>query len=407
MFRSIGHLLFRRIPTRLARAFRGMRAANGPTAGHPIGNILVLRLDNLGDVVMSTPIFREIKRCFPGARLTVLVQERCREIIETNPYIDGIVVLKPAQQGALLGDAIALLSTVTVYVRHLRRIGFDLVLHPRVGSDVMHESLLVALIGAPVSIGYRDGTKGKLGEAERNRVLTRILEQPKPQHEVLSNAAVVSAGTHVEFIPKTELFLRKSDLAFAARKFELLPGDGLVVALAIGATIGRRRWPSSKWAETMQMLARRYSLSVVVLSTQADEEEANWLCSTIGENAISVVGACTTEVAACIRRATMFMGTDSGLAHIAAALSVPVVVVSPHPRTGDRAHYNSPVRFAPYGELVRVIAPLQGLPPCDLSCHMQTAHCILQIAPDEVLDACIELLESSGHATYESRDRRS
>jgi heptosyltransferase-2 len=386
-----------------------MRAANAP-AGRPIGNILVLRLDNLGDVVMSTPIFREIKRCFPAARLTVLVQERCREIIKNNPYIDDIFVLKPAWQGALLGDAMTLLSTITVYVRHLRGISFDLVLHPRVGSDAMHESLLVALIGAPMSIGYRDETTGKLGEAERNRVLTQVLERPEPQNEVLSNAAVVSAGTHVEFIPKTELFLQESDLAFAARKFELLPRDSLVVALAFGAMIGRRRWPSSKWAETMQMLACQYSLSVVVLATQADEEEANWLCSTIRENAVSVVGlvgASTTEVAACIRRATMFVGTDSGLAHIAAAVSVPVVIVSPHPRTGDPAHYNSPVRFAPYGDLVRVIAPLQGLPPCELSCHMQTAHCILQIAPDEVLDACVELLESSGHATYESRDRRS
>jgi len=392
---SVGSLLFSRLPTLVVRAIRrtaGRRVCDG-TSAHPIINILVLRFDNMGDVVMSTPIFREIKQHYPEAELSVAVQDRCRQIVETNPFVDKVLGIAPIVQIPFLVNFLALLSTIVFYFRHLRTRNFDVVLHPRVGSDARNESLLIALINAPLSIGYSDDTPRWLGRSERNRVLKRVLQQPGPQNEVFSNAAIVCALTQVKFFPKTEIFLSNDDLAFAAKKLAPFPSDSLVIALGFGAMLGRRQWPSSKWVETLNMLARKYRLSVLILAAQADGKEAEHISSALQMNVEILIGASIREVAACIGKAHMFVGVDSGLAHIAAAVNVPVVIVSPHPKNGDLAHYNSPVRFAPFGDKVSVVSPSSAIPPCSLYCHMQSAHCILQITPQEVVEACARILK--------------
>lgn len=394
---SVGTLLFSRLPTMAVRAIRraaGRRVCDGPSV-HPIINILVLRFDNMGDVVMSTPIFREIKQHYPEAELTVAVQERCRQIVETNPFVDRVLGIAPIAQTHSLVNFLALLSSIAFYFRYLRTRNFDIVLHPRVGSDVRNESLLIALINAPLAIGYSDDTPGRLGRSERNRVLTRVLQQPGPQNEVFSNTAIVCALTQVKFFPKTEIFLSNNDLAFAAKTIAPFPADSLVVALGFGATLRRRQWPSSKWVETLNMLARKYRISVLILAAQADAKEAEHISSALQINAEILIGASIREVAACIGNSHLFVGVDSGLAHIAAAVNIPVVVVSPHPKNGDPAHHNSPVRFAPFGDKVSVVNPASAIPPCSVCCDMQTAHCILQVTPQDVVEACAQILETT------------
>lgn len=394
---SVGFLLFSRLPAlavHTAQKLAGKKTPN-KTGSYPTVNILVLRLDNLGDVVMSTPIFREIKLHYPEAKLTVVVQDRCRQVIETNPFVDKVLGIKLVAQVPLLVNFLTLLSTIKFYLQYLRAIDFDIVLHPRVGSDGMNESLLIALISAPLSIGYGDDPSTWLGNSGRNRILKHVLQRPEPQNEVLSNAAIVSALTQAKFSPKTEVFLRDDDLVYAAQKFAPFPPDHLVITLGFGAMIGRRRWPSSNWTETLNMLAGKYRISVLILAVQADSEDAEHIRSALQANAKILVGASIREVAACISKSNMFIGVDSGLAHIAAAVNVPAVIVSPHPKNGDPAHYNSPIRFAPFGEKVIVVTPSLAMPPCSLYCDMKSAHCILQITPEEVVEACAEILDKS------------
>ena len=83
-----------------------------------VKSILVVRLDGLGDVVMSTPMFRELKRQSPNARLTVVVRERCREIIETNPFVDKIIAIDTDSSTSHSG----LISVLLLYWRILRGI---------------------------------------------------------------------------------------------------------------------------------------------------------------------------------------------------------------------------------------------------------------------------------------------
>src|SRR5208337_5391884 len=82
-----------RVPTLLARLWRTLFGEKS-NAGVPRRgrlSIIIFRLDAMGDVVMTTPLFRELKRAFPKSHCTVVVQSAFRPLLATNPYIDEIL----------------------------------------------------------------------------------------------------------------------------------------------------------------------------------------------------------------------------------------------------------------------------------------------------------------------------
>lgn len=357
--------------------------------------ILVIRLDNLGDVVMSTPIFRELKRQCPRAKITVVVRERCREILETNPFIDEIVTVATASDA----PAYRLRSVFSTYWQCLRGRRFDAVLHPRVGIDVLRESLLVALVNAPISIGYLCLDKSSHG-FDRSQVLTHALPPPGAKNEVLANAEVVEAFTAVAFSPKTEVFPTREDFDFAEDAIKAFPHGTKVVSIGFGAAGKERRWPPHLWAETLELLAQRNRIGFLVFSSLEDAADAELIRSNVASQTMVqlVVGAPFLRIAACIERSDLFLGADSGLAHIAGAMQTPLAIVCCHPKNGDPARINSPARFAPFAKLVGVVSPATALPPCMSGCDMHEPHCICQLTRQEVAEAAEEMLERARQA---------
>jgi heptosyltransferase-2 len=366
-------------------------------------NILVIRLDNIGDVVMSTPIFRELKRQCPNVRVTVVVKEHCRELLATNPFVDEVVTVGTDLSRGLY----RLVSALRLYEKVLRKTFFDMVLHPRAGEDVVNESLLVALIDAPVSIGFQMRCKSRYG-FDRTQVLTRALPPPLPKSEALANADIVTALTGVQFSPITELFLTNEDCDFAKDTVASFPCVAQLIGLGFGAYRRRRSWPPNLWAKALDLLARRYRIGVLIFSSREDAAEAEdiRLSATEPMPMQIVAGASLRQVAACIGRCTLFLGTDSGLAHIAAAMRVPIVIVSPHPKAGDRMHENSPIRYAPTGsQILRILSPIKARPPCSNGCDMNVPHCILEVTPYDVLAATEEILALLGEGERENEGR--
>ena len=96
---------------------------------------------------------------------------------------------------------------------------------------------------------------------------------------------------------------------------------------------------------------------------------------------------------AVLEQCDLFIGNDSGPAHLAAAMNCPTVVVSRHPRNGALDHSNSPARFAPRGGRVMVLQPASGMDDCTECCREAEAHCILQVTVDEVLAVSMKLLQ--------------
>ena len=130
----------------------------------------------------------------------------------------------------------------------------------------------------------------------------------------------------------------------------------------------------------------------MIICSSSERDEALPLAGQLRPTPIVVSGAGLREVCAVLERCELFLGNDSGVAHLAAAMNCRVVVISRHPRDGDPNHFNSPLRFAPCSAYVRVLQPAKGLDDCHEGCGVAAPHCITSVSVDRVVAAARAML---------------
>ena len=391
-------LLWVFLPTRLAiwwtRLTRGSR--NAPSTARD--SFIVFRLDALGDLVLTTPAFRELKRAYPQAHITAVVQHAHRSILETNPYIDELLFLPSAQGSHRLKHARYLLTALRFYWRALRGRCFDVAICPRWDTDEHLATLLCTLTDAQLRVGYSEQTS--TGKTRFNRGFDRAFDlclHPGPlRHEVDRNLGIVEAlGGNVDD-RATEITLTPQDRDYARRVLQDVPPDSVLVALGIGAQSPGRRWPLERYSAFIAELSNEYPIHTIITCAPSDHEHATQLAKALTTQSTISDSAAIRETCALLERCDLFVGNDTGAAHLAAAMKCPTVVISRHPRNGDPDHPNSPERFAPWGVPGCVLQPEIGVDDCDSRCReISRPHCILQISVPEVVAAAQDVLMQS------------
>lgn len=391
-------LVWLRIPTLLALWYRRLMPRNASaTDASPANSIVVFRLDALGDLVLTTPVFRELKRCFPDSQLAVVVQAAYRSGLITNPHIGQLLTVQPCGPGWLPQTARNLFGALRLWWHELRSRRFDVAISPRWDADEHHATLLCALTNAAARVGYSEHTSP--GKCRYNRGFHRAFDiclEPGPlRHEVLRNLAVVEAmgGTIARQSP--EIHLTPADRQFAANTLAGQPGAVLRIAVGIGAQSPGRRWPLERYAACLREFARDSSILPVITCAPSEHTQAAALAEMLGTPCLISDGADIRETCALLQHCDFYLGNDTGAAHLAAAVGCPTVVVSRHPRSGDPNHPNSPARFAPFCEISRVLQPERGLPGCEQRCTPIEPHCILQITVAEVVTAMREVVAAT------------
>jgi ADP-heptose:LPS heptosyltransferase len=136
-------------------------------------------------------------------------------------------------------------------------------------------------------------------------------------------------------------------------------------------------------------LAGRRGLRPFVLAGPGEEQEAADLALHLGEGTPVFAGLGLRELAALLSQARLFAGADSSGAQIAAAEGVPCLMLSCHPVGAPAWHANAPERFGPWGVESLVLRPAEHAWPCRRGCEAFTAHCILELDPQEVRAAAL------------------
>ena len=153
---------------------------------------IVFRLDALGDVVLTTPLFRALKNAHPKSRLTVVVQRSYKTLLATNPYIDEILTPPEIQPRWLPKQLRRLTAAVYFYWRDLRGRRFDFAVSPRWDVDEHLATFLCALTNAEHRVGFTCATTDAKRKINRGFDLTYdICLPPGPIcHEVDRNLAM-------------------------------------------------------------------------------------------------------------------------------------------------------------------------------------------------------------------------
>jgi ADP-heptose:LPS heptosyltransferase len=367
-----------------ARVLARHRVASSQGLSRPFRNVLVIRLDAIGDGVLMTPFYRELKRNLPQGQVTVVVGPAVAKLIQNDPNIDRIVVSRPPRSSSFF-----VLRQVLEHRRLAKgelNSAFDLIVCPRFDKDERQAYVLAAMVDADSVVAY-DNMPGYA------KIFTHLLPVDRvTRHEVQRNLDILrSLGMTVDDT-SLSLFPSEQDRLHAEEFLSKFPKESQKIVLGIGAAAASRRWPLERFAQVAELLAGRMDLVVLIVVGPGEEPYAAELTKLLSPPFGLVQGFTLLEAAALLHECDLFIGSDSGPAHIAAASHCPTLVISPHPMGGSPDHFNSPDRFAPFGARSKVVRPMNGMPGCEMGCTSLEAHCITQIGAEEVGAAALALL---------------
>lgn len=284
-----------------------------PRRREPPARILVLRRCCLGDVLMTTPLLRALRGAYPRASITYAVGGWSAAALRDNPDLDGAIVLPER-------------LTWRAWVRltgRLRRERFDLAVLPE-------RSPLVGLVALLAGIPRRVG----LDSAHRGFALTDPAPVRGVRHEV-ERALDLARALGLQ-APSPRLNYRPSAAAeaviaalldrHAAREplFVVHPGGGVNP----GVTMDEKRWPPERFAAVADALLERHGGAIILVGAASDRAVVAATAAALRHEALNLCGGLDLDaLAALCRRATLYLGNDSGTTHLAEACGAPTVVV--------------------------------------------------------------------------------
>ncbi|MGB0122391.1 MAG: glycosyltransferase family 9 protein [Silvibacterium sp.] len=356
---------------------------------------------SVGDLVLSLTLVDHIHDVWPEARIDVVVGSTMGALVSAIPYVHRVFQLPRSRIRQPLIAAYAELQNATRLFRdELSGIAYDLAIAPRWDSaDSFFSAYLAYLTGAPIRCGYSGGSDG--GSKEVDNFLTVAATGGGHEHEslryarLLSRCGLESAGAIDPATPQSPIHAlqcvaeRRKTTGEAMRS----PVCEKYVVFSPGATNPRRMWPIERFSEVGRVLFERRGLRTIIIGGPADGRLCAQLANLIGDSALSVAGKTDSlQMLDLLAGSELFLGNDSGPAHIAGGLGISTVVVSPFPLSCALDHPNSPQRFRPAGPRVKVLQPQDPLSPCSPMCQQDAQHCILQVSGEEVLAAIQSVL---------------
>ncbi|MFQ5878110.1 MAG: lipopolysaccharide heptosyltransferase II [Acidobacteriota bacterium] len=354
------------------------------TAIDPAGvRRVLIRANNwIGDVVMISPAVRAIRAHFRGARISILAKSWVLEALRGSPDYDDLIEYD--RDGAHRGAA-----GRWRLVAALRRRRFDLAV---LFQKAFEAAAFARLAGARVRIGYATDF--------RRPLLTHPLPLPPARtHHVdvfLGIARALGCPIRDPF-PSFHIDDRSRDRAGELLLRSGICSDGPLVAIHPGASKSPRAWHPDRFARLGRRLAKRAGARILLLGGPADRELVGGIAERLPRGRVLVPGADLPlrVVAGLMERCHLFIGSDSGPMHVAAALDVPTIALF-----GP----GIPERTAPRARSAAVL-PISRRYPCapcrqDFFRECPAApsgkpFCLEEIGVDEVEEAAGELLLSS------------
>ena len=358
--------------------------------------ILLLRLDEIGDVVLTTPFLRELRKSYPEANITLVVKSQVYNLVELCPYVDEILTFKRIDGQFKFFHNIY--EAYKFAKKYLRGEKFDLAIIPRWDSDYYYASFIVFFSQAKERIGFSEKVTEYKSQGNKgyDKLFTKVYDYREPCHEVEKNLYLLKqlGGTVTDDF--LELWNDTEDEKYIDSLLKNYEKEYLI-ALVVSASGNKREWSTEKFSALMTIIVKdNKNVRFVLLGDKTNTEKIknkivnNFLASYV----IDCVGKTTLrQTYTILKRCKFFIGLDTGPMHIAAVTKVNGIVLSCHPQNGDKQHGNAPERFGPWKSNLKVIRPLNGLEDCKDGCRKNYAHCINQITVEQVFGEYKQLQE--------------
>ena len=327
--------------------------------------ILIVRTDRMGDVILSTPVIRNLREAYPDSYIAFMCRPYTKEILEGNPYLNEVIVYDK------YGKHKSFFSSLR-FSLSLRKKRFDLAL-------VLHPTNRAHMVTFFAGIRVRAGWNRKMGF-----LLTHKLEHTKQlgeKHELeytldllrFLNIPVRYKDTFFPLRDKDRNYIKNAFLKYGVSDYDKL------IIIHPSASCVSKRWPQDYFIKLIELIRKEFGSRIAIVTSKDQAQYADRIIAKCA-GLIDMRGKVTlSQLGALLEKADIFVSNDSGPVHIAAALGTPVISIF-----GRNEKGLSPRRWRPLGNKSFFMHKDVGCDPCLAHNCTKGFLCLKAIKPDEV-----------------------
>ncbi|MEW6407149.1 MAG: glycosyltransferase family 9 protein [Patescibacteria group bacterium] len=327
-----------------------------------IKNILIIRLDHTGDVVFSTSIPQNLKNHYNHSKITFLVSHSTRDIVINNPFVDEII----CYDAPWFTNSTQNFKNILMLIKKLRAYKFDLGIDLR--GDFRH-ILIMALSGIQYKVGY--------GITGGGFFLEKEVKYRQNVHTAEHNYDILNALGIDVIVRKPQIYTNQN------KPSNLLEFEHSIIVHPY-ANYSSKNWLDERFARLIDTLSENYGRKVILVGSDKDISRIDNLKKLCNSKPINIAGKTllTTLFEIC-KKSKLFVGVDSGPAHIAAATGIPTFVLF--------SSTNKSSEWKPIGDKVYTIEKDIDCQNCQkLNCTHNT--CMELISVEDVLSKIKEVI---------------
>jgi lipopolysaccharide heptosyltransferase II len=332
-----------------------------------VRRVLLVRLRSIGDTVLATPALLALSRFLPYAEIDILLEDWVAPVLEGFPAVNRIITVERGNVASRARVA-----------RELRRLRYDVAFNLHGGTTA---TILTRATGARHRVGYSSYRYSRLHNHAAPPA-NQLWGKPST-HSVEQQLALLGwTGVPVTDLLPTRLAVTAEAAKSIEEKLraEGITGGGSFALFHPAAAFETKQWAAENFARISEALAAR-GLKVVAVAAPGEEETIKAL----REHSNAPIAAFTNlklpEVTALAARASLFVGNDSGIAHIASAVETPSVVIFGSSNVAHWRPWSNPL-----SEVVREELPCQPCPGYTCA-EFNQPECIRRVSVQRVWQA--------------------
>ncbi len=339
--------------------------------------ILIVRLDHIGDVMMTTPIIKALKNKYTEARIDLLVGSWAKRVVEDNPYVDTLYIYDAPwwaniRPGEKRENVFSLSHIRRLYgiLSVLRKQKYDLMIEPR--GDFRHLLLFGYFANVRYILSF-DRSGGRY-------LLSEVVSFDENQNEMEKNSVLLSVLGICNVDKKVDIYVSKEE---ENRAKALLERNGIlgkkIVIFSVGSRKHLKRWPIDKFLSLASWIVETYLDTVVIfVGSSADRFLSIEIKKGVNLGKVyDFIGMTDIkEVMALLRMAALIVANDGPVSHMCSSVNTPAIILF-GPTQAER--------FRPYGEHITVVQKIYDCCPCLL------VYC--KHTNSESISACMQAIE--------------
>ena len=342
---------------------------NSDLSASSIRKILVIRLDRIGDMVITTPIFRALKEKWPDAQITVLTNPVNKNIVINNPFIDYILVYDRENKHKSLNSRL-------IFFRSIRERKFDLVIDPYLDYE-LKTSFITRFVGNRFRLGFEFAGREIFYNIRYNPNIFPVSTEKRHMIDYdLDLLAYIGIETQKR---QPEIFLSTDEKENA---YKLLEEAGTnpeskIIGIHPGGHYESQRWPIKRFAAISDYLITNYDVKVILFAGQAEKQLLSEFKGYAVKTPIFLENLSLREFMSTLSHCSLLLCNNSGPLHIATALNIPTVSTM-----GPTVPYH----WWPYGKDHIVLRKDVDCSPCKNGI-CKTHECMELITTDDFIAA--------------------